>query len=146
MQVVRIVNTLYTVYSSGLTCVRLYYAGGNGPHNGARNTSLGLATFRPDGLLSVSGTGEATTILILCTGAHLIVTADLAESTGSVAVGLLGGKAGLGIGNAVPITASSTDTPVVFKGGATFASLVGKQVQLTFKLSGAAVFTYGFTA
>ena len=27
---------------------RLYFMGGNGPHNGARNSSFGLATLRPD--------------------------------------------------------------------------------------------------
>mmetsp|Transcript_9407 Transcript_9407/g.30685 ORF Transcript_9407/g.30685 Transcript_9407/m.30685 type:complete len:408 (-) Transcript_9407:2467-3690(-) len=40
---------------------RLYYMGGNGPHNGDRNSSLGLATLRKDGWLAVTGTGTYET-------------------------------------------------------------------------------------
>ena len=45
----------------------MYYMGGNGPHDGARNSSLGLATLRPDGFASVRGHGSFTTpSLIVC--------------------------------------------------------------------------------
>ena len=33
--------------------------GGNGPHNGARNSSFALATLREDGFAGVAGSGKA---------------------------------------------------------------------------------------
>ena len=40
---------------------RIYYMGGNGPHNGARNSSLALATLNSwDQFASVSGSGNVT--------------------------------------------------------------------------------------
>eukprot|EP00935_MAST-01C_sp_MAST-1C-sp1_P000037 g37.t1 len=122
--------------------IRLYYAGGNGPHNGARNTSLGLVTFRPDGLLSMSGTGNMTTVAVACTGAQLVVTVDILAPGGSVAVGMDSGD--VGVAQATAITANATDHPVSFKGGADFSAHVGKDVSLVFELRGASVFTFGF--
>ena len=50
--------------------VRLYYMGGNGPHNGQRNTSLGLASMAADTWLGVGGSGawnSTQTQLLTCT-------------------------------------------------------------------------------
>ena len=46
----------------------VYYAGGNGPHNGARNTSLGMMRLRMDGFAGLAGSGTFTTRSLLCTG------------------------------------------------------------------------------
>merc|ERR1711997_739459 len=43
------------------SAIRVYYMGGNGPHNGPRNSSLGLATLRHDGFVAVGGTGVFST-------------------------------------------------------------------------------------
>jgi hypothetical protein len=110
----------------------------------ARNTSLGVATFRPDGLISVTGSGAVNTIEVLCTGAHLVLSADV-SSGGSVAVGAVGSSA-IGVDQAIPVTSSVSDSVVEFEGGATFASMVGKKVTLTFKMKAASVFAYGFSA
>ena len=56
----------------------IYYMGGNGPHSGERNSSLGLATLRPDGFASVRGHGTFTTPTLTVTAASLTVTADFA--------------------------------------------------------------------
>merc|ERR1712100_652342 len=42
--------------------VWFYYMGGNGPHNGARNSSLGLATLRIDGFAGLRSGQETVTL------------------------------------------------------------------------------------
>lgn len=62
--------------------IREYYFGGDGPHYGTRNSSLGLIQFRPAGLAGVGApahwhspvSGETQPLAIL--GATLLVTAD----------------------------------------------------------------------
>ena len=66
--------------------IRLYYMGGNGPHNGARNESFAVATLRSDGFAGVAGTGEATTLALTATGTKLTVTADMLGPGGSLTV------------------------------------------------------------
>jgi len=125
--------------------IRVYYMGGNGPHNGPRNTSLGMMKLRMDGFAGLRGSGTVTTRSILCTGPHLRLTADV-EIGGSVRVGMVAGAAGAGLGlpEATPIMASVTDGVVVFKSGKTFAGLVGKSVTLTIEIKDATLFTVSF--
>jgi len=125
--------------------VRVYYMGGNGPHSGPRNSSFALATMRPDGFVSMTGSGTIRTVAIKCTGPTLIVTADVLENGGSVRVGLTGTSSkGLKPSDAVPVTDSATDHAVAFAAGKTLAGLVGQNVVLELVLDRAAVFTVGF--
>jgi hypothetical protein len=129
--------------------VRVYYMGGNGPHNGPRNTSLGLATLRRDGFGGLAGSGTATTtkLRVPSGGAaapRLTVTADvLGAAGGSVRVGAIG-VSGLDAASAVPLTANSTDAVVSFASGKTFADLAGQDVALEIVADSAMVYTIGF--
>ena len=115
-----------------------------GPHNGARNTSMGLALLRPDGFGGLVGSGTATTTGVLVTGAILTVSCDI-RASGSVRVGAIGHR-GLGVADATAVTASVTDGRVAFGGGASFAALVGSTVELAIEVTGdAMVYTVGFT-
>ena len=124
--------------------VRLYYMGGNGPHNGARNSSLGLATLRKDGFAGLSGTGTFTTRNVTVTGEGLFISADVANG-GSVAVGVVGHN-GLTLDDAIPLTADVTDKIVSFKGGASLKGIIGMEVTLNIKLTMATIYTVGFNA
>ena len=59
--------------------------GGNGPHNGARNTSLGMSTLRMDGFAGVFTEKPVTiqTREVLVTGPVMRVTADFILGTNS---------------------------------------------------------------
>jgi len=48
---------------------------------------------------------------------------------------MVAGADGLGIADATPLTATSTDHAVVFKGGKDFSALVGKNVTLSLVLT-----------
>ena len=69
-----------------------YYMGGNGPHSGVRNTSLGLATLPSfDRFAGVGGSGRATAAAArLVTGSRLTVTADALAAGASISVGAVG--------------------------------------------------------
>ena len=126
--------------------VRVYYMGGNGPHNGPRNTSLGLATLRTDGFGGLSGRGTAVTVPLTVTGGALTVTCDMLDGGmggGEVRVGAVGVD-GLGAADAVPVASNSTDARVRFAKGASFATLVGRTVALEIVVDNAMVYTVGF--
>eukprot|EP00937_MAST-01D_sp_MAST-1D-sp2_P007180 g7180.t1 len=125
--------------------VRLYYMGGNGPHNGPRNTSLGLAMLRPDGFGGIGGSGHATTkTLPVPAGATtLTVTLDVLGRAGSVRVGAAG-VTGLDAASATPVTGNSTDHRVVFASGRSFGELAGTSVELELVVESAMVYTVGF--
>lgn len=124
--------------------VRVYYAGGNGPHNGARNTSIGLATLRPDGFGGIAGSGTLiTTADLLVTGPTLTVTADINNYGGSVRVALQS-EPGLGLANSVPILQNCTDAPVKFSEGKTLKSLIGKRVSIIAEINHGMLYTFGF--
>jgi hypothetical protein len=128
--------------------VRVYYMGGNGPHNGPRNTSLGLMRLRMDGFAGVRGSGSFTTRSLLCTGPVLRITADMVGGGGgggSVSVGVVGtGGDGLRLSDATALTANVTDGAVVFTGAKTFAGLVGKNVTLQVEMKRAVLYTVSF--
>ena len=135
--------------------------GGNGPHNGPRNSSLGMSNLRMDGtpphpsalaqilvcralrasvgagFAGLSGSGTITTRPLLCTGPVLRVTADFPHGAGSIVVSVLGQES-------APITRNSTDAAVVFKGGKALPQ--GKNVTLSIKMESALLYTVGFGA
>ena len=106
--------------------VRIYYMGGNGPHNGARNSSLGLATLPvdrfagltyPSSSFSSSASLSFTTKPIKCTGGTLLISADVASGTNSIRVGAVG-VTGLGLDDmAHPVSSNVTRAAVTYANG-----------------------------
>jgi hypothetical protein len=127
---------------------RVYYFGGNGPHSGARNSSLGLAWLPNDRFAALQGDGRVRTIELTVGGPRLIVTADFTHSNGSLVVGVVSGgevtPPELSPGRAVPIKLNGTDTVVHYEGNANYDAVVGKRVVLELTLSNAAVYTIGW--
>ena len=125
--------------------VRVYYFGGDGPHYGARNSSLGLATMEPDRYVGIGGSGRIspTDRRVLCTGRRLLVTVDVLATGGGARVGV-GGVAGLGAAHAAPITRSGRRAVVEFAGGADLGALVGTGVAIEAMLDRAVLYTVGF--
>ena len=126
--------------------MRLYYAGGNGPHGGPRQGGLGLARLRPDGFagyepIARGGTGCVVTTPVTCTGRTLRVSADAAK--GDVRVSVLGAR-GLSRHDCRIIGDDVTDAPVQWEGGRDLARLVGKQVALQFELGNAKLYGFSF--
>eukprot|EP00935_MAST-01C_sp_MAST-1C-sp1_P001623 g1623.t1 len=122
---------------------RLYFMGGNGPHSGARNSSFGLATARPDRFAGVSGSGYSVTKPLTVTGATILLTADILAPGGSVTVGVVG--QGAGLAQATPLAQNATDHAVRFPSAPSgLQPLVGKQVRLSITAKDAAVYTVGF--
>ena len=125
---------------------RVYFMGGNGPHSGDRNSSLGLATLRKDGYASLAGSGVVVTRSVRCTGATLRVTADFADG-GSLQLGIAdtpGAPAALRPAKSAPLQHNATDVAVDFEGGADWSALVGQEVTLEMRLSDAMLYTVGF--
>ena len=141
--------------------------GGNGPHSGARNSSFALATLPPDRFAGITAAdvdadagltmAEAVSRIITVGGSEMIVTLDIDAvrggagggggdagngGGGSVTIGIVG--AGSGFEQSTPLTATGTDLPVAFPGG-TLAALAGKKVQLRISITGATVYTIGFS-
>ena len=105
--------------------------------------------LRMDGFAGLRGSGALTTRSILVTGPVLKLSADMIGSSGSVAVGVAGpagSSAGLGLADATPITANTTDGTVAFKGGKDFTGLVGKRVALSITLQEAMLYTVSFSS
>ena len=65
--------------------IQVFYMGGNGPHNGARNTSLGMLKLGVDRFAGLRGSAKFATRSVLCTGPVLRLSADVAAG-GSVGV------------------------------------------------------------
>ena len=123
---------------------RVYYMGGDGPHSGDRNSSFALATLRKDGFAGIVGSGRFALRPVVCGGATLTVTADIAPG-GSIRVGLLNSTT-LGLDAATAVTADATDAAVAFAGGADFTDLVGGDVSLEVELVNATIYVVGFDA
>ena len=113
-----------------------YMLGGNGPHNGIRNSSFALATLREDGFAGLRGSGDATTTLLNATGSKLTITADILSLGGSVTVAI----AEAGTPHTVsPVTANVT------KHAALSGLKIGSRVAVKMTLKDAMVYTLGFT-
>jgi hypothetical protein len=128
---------------------RLYYMGGNGPHGGPRNSSLGLATLRPDGYACVRGRGTFRTPRLTVAARTIVVSVDFAAAGGALRVGVLPDGAEppieLSLNRSVPLTANATDAPMAFVGGADLSSLVGTMARLELRLEGEAMlYAVGF--
>ena len=120
----------------------IYFMGGDGPHYSPpypdplhRNTSLGLATLRPDRFVAVKGPGSGN-FELEASGRQLTITADTAVPGGSVTIGWDGVPC-------TPVTdANVTDFAVRGCGELT----AGQRVQLQIRISGQAlVYIVGFT-
>ena len=129
----------------------LYYMGGDGPHDGARNSSFALATLRPDGFASVRGHGSFTTPSLTVTDAMLTATIDFAGG-GALRIGVLPDDATeppatWSLDNSVPITANATDTPMRWLSDPDLTPLLGKTVKLEVSLEGdAMLYALGFAS
>eukprot|EP01052_Picozoa_sp_SAG31_P020456 SAG31_NODE_1539_length_7970_cov_5.655571_5_plen_523_part_00 len=119
--------------------IRIYYMGGNGPHNGPRNTSLGLAMLRDDGFIAVGGNGIVMLQPVQC-GHALALTLDIMELGGLVRVGVVG-ESDFSLAKAVPLTANATRTSVRWLGGGDLSKLANRNVTLELELRGAQVYT-----
>lgn len=127
---------------------RIYYTGGNGPHFGARNTSLGLAELRADGFVGVSGSATLLLGPIECVGPLLVISADTdgGRGGGSLRVGLANAQPGEpGIDVATPISRRNvTSWPVNFPKGVSFEAHVGRLVNLSIEMIDSTLYTVGF--
>ena len=136
--------------------VRVYYMGGNGPHDQIRDSSFGLATLRPDGFACVRGTGTFTTVELVVTGKTLTATVDFPEDGGSNALRVAVLPAGadappdsLSLARSVPLTENATDAPLLFEGGMDLSDYIDTTVRLVVSLEGsggAMLFTLGFAS
>jgi len=123
----------------------------DGPHSGARNSSLGLATLRPDGFASLTAkaSGALVTRRLRCSGRTLHVTADLARASGNapggeVRIGAAAWPAALRADQAVAVRANGTNVPIRYAGGADWASLIGQEVRLEIRLVRASLYSVGW--
>ena len=144
-------------HGAGATAAEwMYYMGGNGPHDGERNSSFALATLRPDGFASVRGHGTFTTPSLTVTDVMLTATVDFGLSSagrGALRVGVLPDGAmeppiGLSLNNSVALTANATDALMHWRGGCggpDLTPLLGKTVKLQVSLEGdAMLYALGF--
>ena len=119
---------------------RVYYMGGDGPHNGERKSAFGLATLKPDRFAGVTGTGVASHAIFV-SGSVLIASVDV-PAGGSFALGIV--DALKKFSRSIPITSSGTDVEIVFPDGASIADLQGQNVKFQVFLEGAVLYTLGF--
>lgn len=123
----------------------IYYMGGNGPHNGARNSSLGLARLGPDRWAGLKGSGNATTRPVLCSGKTLWLTVDVFSDEGWLKLGLKKTSTAVSVTKAIPITDNGTVVNVTFTDpSASFEGFIGTNVTLEAQLNDAMIYTYGF--
>jgi len=127
---------------------RIYYMGGNGPHNGARNSSLALATLNSwDQFASVSGSGNVTLMKLKVTGKTLLVTMDIdveKNNGGYLQIGYLGSDVLL------PELCNKITKNVVHEavkyvnGAADYENFIGQEISLTLLMVNVSVYTVGF--
>jgi hypothetical protein len=144
------------LHSAGGCCLivgdelRFYYAAFSGisPMQGGSSyagASMGLATLRRDGFVSLDGSGEVTTRLLIFTGQYLFANFD-AKDGGDLRVEALdsGGRViePFSLRNSIPVKANRTRQAVQWKSARTLRALAGKPVKLSFRLNGGAF--YGF--
>ena len=125
---------------------RIYYMGGNGPHNGDRNSSLGLATLPSwDHFAGIRGTGDFILAPLLVTGPRLRVTVDLddEEEASSLQIGVLDGGP-LAPQHATVVHSSTVDGEIIFEGGATFHAIIGERVELVVSITNGIIYAVGW--
>ena len=137
---------------------RIYYMGGDGPHNGPRKSSFGLATLRPDGFASIQGHGKFITPSLIVTAPELIATVDFGLDGGTLRIGVLlpsnriDPPAELSLNSSIPIFSNGTDIPIHWytdRGHdkqTDLSSLLGKAVRFEVKMEGSCIlYSIGFT-
>ena len=113
---------------------RLYYMGGNGPHNGDRNSSLSVAYLREDGFVAVKGTGAVETLALLVSQPTLRLTADVFSDQGYLRLKTVNG---VNV-NAQDITGNVTDAPIE---GLDLSRCLNTSATFLFHLKDAAFYT-----
>lgn len=125
---------------------RIYYMGGNGPHNGERNSSLALATLPSwNHFAGISGSSyNVTTVRLLVTGKKLFITMDVeSEAGGFVQIGTNEDNT-LSPSMCKKIFKSGVDMEVIYNGGNDFTKWIGKEIVLNLIMETAMVYTVGF--
>lgn len=117
---------------------RIYYMGGNGPHSGERNSSLGLAVLRRDGFASVRGTGNFTTVDLKVAASTLRLTVDVFNDDAYVQLCQINDTRV----DAERMQNNVTDAKV---DDLDLSSYIGQYVHLTFQLHDAALYTLAFS-
>ena len=138
--------------------MRSDYFGGDGPHYSPpypnplhRNSSLGVASLRPDGFVGLapksarplhqSSNGTATTLPLLVSGRQLLITADTAPS-GDVTV--VANGAGLPGGAVTCGTVSGRNVTDEVMAACDLGPVVGQRVTLDLSVRDAVVYMVGF--
>lgn len=132
--------------------VQLFYMGGDGPHYSPawpdplhRNSSLGLATLRPDGFVGLQAVdgivGKSATIPLNVTAPQLLLTADTAPG-GTVTINVVSDQSQVALACDPLHGENVTDQAL---GGCDLTHLVGHSATLVLELQGSAtVYTFGF--
>ncbi len=118
--------------------------GNRGVYNGA---SIGIATLRRDGFVSLDAgpqTGTLTTRPLRFSGKHLFVNADAPRGRLRVEIRDLQGKpvAPFTLANCVPFQGDSTIESVRWKNGDDLSSLAGQPMRLHFELTGGSLYSF----
>jgi hypothetical protein len=117
--------------------IRLYYGAADGLHAGWKNSSLCLATLRPDGFAGYTAASDEVGVVVtrpvVCNGPFLRVNADV--ENGALRMGIVGDDT-RSIKKSEPITRAVTGGDVRWQGVHDVASHFGKTVQLRIELSG----------
>ena len=129
--------------------IRLYYFGGNGPHDGQRNSSFALAKIRMDGFAGATNDDEDESALIetyslMVDGIYLFVNIDVVGDDCYAKIGLKDVE-GFSLNDSIMINKNVTDSIVSWKSGNSLNELFGKNVIIQFELYNAVLYTFGFT-
>ena len=125
---------------------RIYYMGGNGPHDGKRDTSLGLVSMQPDRFVGVTavnggvGPVSAISVPVKIAEPRMIVSVDV-EPGGSFQVEIPGT---VPLARSRPITSSGTDVEVDFPAYRSLEPLLGQVRKLEVHMEWASFYTLGF--
>eukprot|EP01084_Bolivina_argentea_P177181 306449_1 len=130
--------------------IRLYYFGGNGPHNGPRNSSFALATIRLDGFAGITNDNNKSKIAmietyeLLINGKYFIVNIDIKSQYNSYAKIGLKNINGFQLNDSDTINGNVTDYVVSWNGKQEITNLIGKNVIIQFELYQSILYTFNF--
>jgi len=136
---------------------RLYYIGGDGPHSGWRNSSLGFATVpsfdRIAGIGGSTSTDPSEVVVVASkrgvkvTGPTMTITADGIGEGASIQVGCNNCSASLSATSAIAIDLSGrnvTSEQVKFQSADDFTDLIGQYVQIETTMTNTILYSIGF--
>lgn len=137
---------------------KIFYFGGDGPHFGARNSTLLLATLPPDGFAGLAAgqrtARKVTTHPLRCGGRAPVLTATVAGRGGGgggrirARVLRADGKTpvkGLGFDASKPVLRDAVDEPLAWR-PSVGAAPVPEVCVLQFEIRDAVLYTFGFAA